>query len=103
MAVKIRLARNGAKKRPFYWVVITDSRSPRDGRFIEKVGTYNPLLEQDNPLRVVLQNERIIHWLSVGAEPTERVALFLQKAGLQAPKAEQPAEKPKAAKKKKAS
>ncbi|MBL0319844.1 MAG: 30S ribosomal protein S16 [Alphaproteobacteria bacterium] len=102
MAVKIRLARNGAKKRPFYWIVVADSRSPRDGRFIEKLGTYNPLLEQDNPLRVVLQNERVVHWLSVGAEPTDRVALFLERAGITAKKPEQ-AEKPKAAKKKKAS
>jgi small subunit ribosomal protein S16 len=82
MSLKIRLARGGAKKRPFYSVVVADSRSPRDGRFIEKVGTYNPMLERTNPQRVVLDLDRVKHWLSMGALPTERVAIFLFNAGL---------------------
>ena len=82
MALKIRLARGGAKKRPFYSIVVADSRSPRDGRFIEKLGTYNPMLERDHAERVTLKNERIQHWLGVGALPTERVARFLGDAGL---------------------
>lgn len=82
MALKIRLARGGAKKRPFFRIVVADSRSPRDGRFIEKVGTYNPMLPADHAERVVLQKERIEHWLKAGAQPTERVALFLGRAGL---------------------
>ena len=82
MALKIRLARGGAKKRPFYRIVVADSRSPRDGRFIDKLGTYNPMLAQDNPARIVLQTERIQHWLKSGAQPTDRVALFLGRAGI---------------------
>lgn len=82
MALKIRLARGGAKKRPFYSIVIADSRSPRDGRFIEKVGTYNPLLPSDSDKRVVLKSERVQHWLSTGAQPTDRVARILDAAGL---------------------
>ena len=82
MAVSIRLARGGAKKRPYYRVVVADSRNARDGRFIEKVGTYNPLLAKDSPDRVKLLNERISHWLSVGAQPSDRVARFLDAAGL---------------------
>ena len=82
MALKIRMSRGGTKKRPFYKIVIAESRSPRDGRFIEKVGTHNPLLAHDNPQRVVLQTERIQHWLKMGATPSERVASFLAKAGL---------------------
>jgi small subunit ribosomal protein S16 len=82
MALKIRLARGGAKKRPFYSIVIADARSPRDGRFIEKVGTYNPMLDRDHAERVTLKEERLKHWLGVGAQPTERVARFLGKAGL---------------------
>ena len=77
MALKIRLARGGAKKRPFYSIVIADVRAPRDGRFIEKVGTYNPLLAKDDPNRVQYKEDRIKHWLSVGAQPTDRVARFL--------------------------
>jgi small subunit ribosomal protein S16 len=77
MALKIRLARGGAKKRPFYHIVIADARSPRDGRFVEKVGTYNPMLPQDSKERITLNVERIKYWLSVGALPTDRVALFL--------------------------
>jgi small subunit ribosomal protein S16 len=82
MGLKIRLARAGAKKRPYYHIVIADSRSPRDGRFIEKVGSYNPMLPAEHADRVRLQNERIAHWLSQGALATERVARFLGHAGL---------------------
>jgi small subunit ribosomal protein S16 len=77
MSLKIRLARGGAKKRPFYRIVVADSRMPRDGRFIERVGTYNPMLAKDHPERVTLQAERIQHWLKVGAKPSDRVARFL--------------------------
>src|ERR1700681_4398847 len=82
MSLKIRLARGGAKKRPFYSIVIADARSPRDGRFIEKLGTYNPMLERGHADRVTLKEERIKHWLGVGAQPTDRVARFLGDAGL---------------------
>ena len=77
MSLKIRLARGGAKKRPFYRIVVADSRMPRDGRFIERVGTYNPMLPKEHPDRVELKTERIQHWLSVGARPSVRVARFL--------------------------
>ncbi len=80
--LKIRLARGGAKKRPYYSIVIADSHSPRDGRFIEKVGTYNPLLKKDDPNRVTLKGERITEWLGKGAQPTDRVARFLSVQGL---------------------
>src|SRR5271155_3763106 len=82
MALKIRLARGGAKKRPFYSIVAADSRSPRDGRFIEKLGTYNPMLDRGHAERVTLKAERVTHWLGVGALPTDRVARFLGDAGL---------------------
>ena len=82
MGLKIRLARAGAKKRPYYHIVIADSRSPRDGRFIEKVGSYNPMLPQEHADRIRLQPERIKHWLSHGALATERVARFLGRAEL---------------------
>ena len=82
MALKIRLARGGAKKRPFYSIVVADARSPRDGRFIEKVGSYNPMLARDHSNRITLKTERIQHWLGVGAQPTERVARFFGDAGL---------------------
>jgi len=82
MALKIRLARGGAKKRPFYSIVVADARSPRDGRFIEKLGTYNPMLERTHADRVTLKEERIRHWLGVGAQPTDRVARFLGDAGI---------------------
>lgn len=82
MSVKIRLARAGAHKRPFYHIVIADSRSPRDGRFIEKVGSYNPMLPADHAERVRLKDDRIAHWLKSGAVATDRVARFLGKAGL---------------------
>src|SRR5690606_25555 len=81
MSLKIRLARAGTKKRPYYHVVIADSRSPRDGRFIEKVGRYDPMLADDSQ-RVTLVTERIQHWLGVGATPTDRVLRFLDAAGL---------------------
>ena len=80
--LKIRLARGGAKKRPYYSVVVADSHSPRDGRFIEKVGTHNPLLKKDDPTRTTLKVERIQEWISKGAQPTDRVARFLAKEGL---------------------
>jgi small subunit ribosomal protein S16 len=82
MALKIRLARGGAKKRPYYRIVVADSRMPRDGRYIEKVGTYNPMLSKDDPKRILLEEERIRHWLSVGAKPTDRVARFLGRADI---------------------
>ena len=82
MAVAIRLARGGSKKRPYYRVVVTDSRNSRDGRFIEKVGTYNPLLAKDSPERVKLDADRISHWLYVGAQPSDRVLRFLDAAGI---------------------
>ena len=80
--LKIRLARGGAKKRPYYQIIVADARAPRDGRFIEKVGSYNPLLERSNETRVVLNKDRIQHWLGVGALPTDRVEKFLVDAGL---------------------
>ena len=82
MSLKIRLARGGAKKRPFYSIVVADARSPRDGRFIEKLGTYNPMLERGHAERVTLKEERIKHWLGVGAQPTDRVTRFLGDAGI---------------------
>ncbi len=82
MAVKIRLARGGSKKRPFYRIVAADERAPRDGRYIERLGTYNPLLPKDNGERVVMNAERIQHWLSHGAKPTDRVHRFLDSAGI---------------------
>jgi small subunit ribosomal protein S16 len=80
--LKIRLARGGTKKRPYYSLVVADSHSPRDGRFIEKVGTYNPLLKKEDPKRVTLNGERIAEWLGKGAQPTDRVARFLSVQGL---------------------
>jgi small subunit ribosomal protein S16 len=82
MSVSIRLARGGAKKRPYYRIVVANSRASRDGRFIEKIGSYNPLLAKDDANRVVLDTERAKHWLSVGAQPTDRVARFLDAAGV---------------------
>src|SRR5215207_11348418 len=101
MAVAIRLARGGSKKRPYYRLVVADSRNARDGRFIEKVGTYNPLLAKDSPDRVKLDADRISHWLSVGAQPSDRVARFLDAAGIKErparnnPKKAEPGEKAK--------
>lgn len=78
----LRMSRHGAKKRPFYHIVAADSRFPRDGRYLEKVGTYNPMLAKEDPKRVVLNEERIKHWIKNGAQPSERVARFLHAAGL---------------------
>ena len=80
--LKIRLARGGAKKRPYYHIVIADSHSPRDGRFIEKVGAYNPMLKKDDPARVTLKVESIQAWLAKGAQPTDRVARLLESVGV---------------------
>ncbi|MBI1385306.1 MAG: 30S ribosomal protein S16 [Rhizobiales bacterium] len=82
MSLKIRLARAGAKKAPFYRIVIADSRSPRDGRFIERIGTYDPRLPKESEKRVVIDAERAKHWLAVGATPTDRVLRFFDAAGL---------------------
>jgi small subunit ribosomal protein S16 len=101
MATSIRLSRGGSKKRPYYKIVVADSRSPRDGRFIERIGSYNPLLAKDNPERVKLDTERAKHWVSVGAQPTDRVARFLDAAGIKEraarnnPKKAEPGEKAK--------
>ena len=83
MSVSIRLSRGGAKKRPYYRIVVANSRSPRDGSFIERIGSYNPLLSKEDPKRVILDAERAKHWLSVGAQPTDRVLRFLDAAGIQ--------------------
>ena len=82
MALSIRLSRGGSKKRPYYRIVVADARSPRDGKFIEKIGNYNPLLAKDNEQRIVLDAERAKHWLANGAQPTDRVARFLDQAGV---------------------
>ena len=82
MALKIRLARGGAKKRPFYRIVVAEATAPRDGRFIERIGSYNPILAKDNPERIVLDEARAKHWLFVGAQPTDRVLRFLDERGL---------------------
>ena len=82
MALSIRLSRGGSKKRPYYRIVVADARSPRDGKFIEKLGNYNPLLAKDDEKRIVLDAERAKHWLAMGAQPTDRVARFLDAAGV---------------------
>jgi small subunit ribosomal protein S16 len=82
MSLKIRLARAGAKKRPFYRIVVADSRAPRDGRFIEKLGTFDPLLAKDAADRLTFDADRVNHWLGVGAQPTDRVLRFLDEAGI---------------------
>ena len=82
MAIKIRLARGGSKKRPFYRIVAADSRMPRDGRYIEKLGTYNPLLPKDSEERVKMDMERVQHWLGEGAQPTDRISRMLEAAGV---------------------
>src|SRR3546814_6850106 len=82
MALSIRLSRGGSKKRPYYRIVVADARSPRDGRFIERIGNYNPLLAKDDEKRVQLDTDRANHWLGVGAQPTDRVARFLDAAGV---------------------
>lgn len=102
MAMKIRLARGGSKKRPFYRIVAADSRMPRDGRFIEKLGTYNPLLPKDSEDRVKMDLDRIKHWLGEGAQPTDRISRMLEAAGVlekktrSNPKKAEPGEKAKA-------
>jgi small subunit ribosomal protein S16 len=82
----IRMTRHGAKKRPFFHIVVADSRSPRDGRFIEKLGTYNPLLPREHAQRITLDKDRIAHWLQVGAQPSDRVAKFLAQAEMMKPR-----------------
>ena len=82
MSLKIRLARAGAKKRPYYRIVVADSRAPRDGRFIEKIGAYDPMRAKDDPTRVTLETEKVQAWLKKGAQPTDRVLRFLDQAGL---------------------
>jgi small subunit ribosomal protein S16 len=101
MALSLRLSRGGSKKRPYYRIVVADARSPRDGRFIEKIGTYNPLLAKDSPERIKLDADRAKHWLSVGAQPTDRVLRFIDAAGVKEraarnnPKKGEPGEKAK--------
>lgn len=85
MATKIRLTRHGSKKRPFYWLVAADNRAPRDGDFIEKLGTFNPLLPKDHPERIKFKGERITHWLKVGAKPTERSEKLMNIIGIEVP------------------
>jgi len=82
MALAIRLSRGGAKRRPYYRIVVADTRSPRDGRFIEKIGSYNPLLPKDREDRIQIQEDRVKHWLDLGARPTDRVSRFLEARGL---------------------
>ena len=82
MALKIRLARGGSKKRPYYQIVVADARSPRDGRFLEKIGSWNPMLPKDHEKRVELNVERIKEWIAKGAQPTDRVLRFMAEAGL---------------------
>ena len=86
MAIKIRLARAGSKKRPFYHIVAADSRMPRDGRFLERLGSYNPLLPKDSEERVKIDLERVGQWLEKGAQPTDRISRFLESAGVTQPK-----------------
>ena len=82
MSLKIRLTRAGAKKRPYYRIVVADSRAPRDGRFIEKIGAYDPMKKKDDPARVTLETEKVQAWLAKGAQPTDRVLRFLDEAGI---------------------
>ncbi|RZI46158.1 30S ribosomal protein S16 [Candidatus Finniella inopinata] len=103
MALKIRLARGGSKKRPFYRIVVAEATCPRDGRFVERVGSYNPILASDHADRVVLNTERVKYWMSVGAQPTDRVVKFFKGTDLVAPNAAAVKNNPKqAAPKKKA-
>ncbi|MEK7343334.1 MAG: 30S ribosomal protein S16 [Pseudomonadota bacterium] len=87
MATSIRLSRGGSKKRPYYRIVVADSRAPRDGKFIERIGSYNPVLPKGDEKRVVLDTERAKHWVEAGAQPTDRVARFLDAAGVKERKA----------------
>ena len=101
MAIAIRLSRGGAKKRPYYRIVVSDTRSPRDGKYLEQIGTYNPLLAKDSGERVKLNEDRARYWLGVGAQPSDRVARFLDAAGIKEraarsnPKKAEPGEKAK--------
>ena len=101
MSISIRLSRGGAKKRPYYRIVVANSRSPRDGKYLEQIGTYNPLLAKDSAERVKLVEDRARYWLGVGAQPTDRVARFLDAAGIKEravrvnPKKGEPGEKAK--------
>jgi small subunit ribosomal protein S16 len=99
MAVKIRLSRGGAKKRPYYYVVVAHGTSPRDGRYIEQIGTFDPMLKKDDPNRVKLIEDRVKHWLGVGAQPTDRVLRLLDGAGLSKREARNNPEKAKPKKK----
>ena len=99
MSLKIRLARGGSKKRPYYQIVLADARSPRDGRFLEKLGSWNPMLGRDDDKRVQLDADRIKEWLAKGAQPTDRVARFLDEAGLAKLEARSNPEKAKPGKK----
>ncbi|MEB2847587.1 30S ribosomal protein S16 [Rhizobiales bacterium RZME27] len=99
MSLKIRLARGGSKKRPYYTVVLADARSPRDGRFLEKLGSWNPMLAKDNPARIELNAERIQHWIENGAQPTDRVLRFLADANIATRDAKNNPEKAKPGKK----
>lgn len=82
MSVSIRLSRGGAKKRPYYKIVVANSRAPRDGKYLEQIGTYNPVLAKDDENRVRLNEDRVRYWIGVGAQPTDRVARMLDKAGI---------------------
>ncbi len=99
MSLKIRLARGGSKKRPYYQIVVADARSPRDGRFLEKVGSWNPMLAKDNDKRVELNADRIKEWIAKGAQPTDRVLRFLAEAGIATRDARNNPEKAKPGKK----
>ena len=99
MSVKIRLSRGGAKKRPYYYIVVANTASPRDGRYIEQIGTFDPMLKKDDPNRVKLKEDRVKHWLSVGAQPTDRVLRILDGAGLAKREAQNNPEKSKPKKK----
>jgi len=112
MATKIRLARGGAKKKPYYRIVVADSRNPRDGKFIERIGSYNPMLAKDDANRIQFKEDRLNYWLSTGAEYTDRIAFFLKAKGVDvaavrkqkatAPAVKKPAAAPKAKQKKSA-
>ena len=99
MSVKIRLSRGGTKKKPYYYIVVAEAASPRDGRYIEQIGTHNPMLPKEHAERVKIDLDRAKHWLSVGAQPTDRVARFLDKAGLMKREAKNNPEKAKPGKK----
>jgi small subunit ribosomal protein S16 len=99
MAIALRLSRGGAKKRPYYYIVVANSTSPRDGRYIEQIGTFDPMLKKDDPNRVKFVEERIKHWLGVGAQPTDRVLRLLDAKGLATRKASNNPEKAKPKKK----